>query len=109
MSEPTPVVSYARISSDLRGDEHGVQDQHKLNRETAARHGWAVVFEFTDNDKSAAKAGVFRDAFKAMLKALKALKAPGRDTDPRCGDRRGGPSGPAARRLRAVRRSDHLP
>jgi hypothetical protein len=34
MSEPTPVVSYARISSDLRGDEHGVQDQHKLNRET---------------------------------------------------------------------------
>jgi DNA invertase Pin-like site-specific DNA recombinase len=76
MSEPTPVVSYARISSDLRGDEHGVQDQHKLNRETAARHGWAVVFEFTDNDKSAAKAGVFRDAFEAMLKALKAGKLP---------------------------------
>ncbi|WP_433246838.1 hypothetical protein ACQPYK_45945 [Streptosporangium sp. CA-135522] len=62
MSEPAPVVSYARISSDLRGDEHGIQDKYQLNRETAARHGWAVVFEFTDNDKSADKADVFSES-----------------------------------------------
>jgi DNA invertase Pin-like site-specific DNA recombinase len=67
-----PVVSYARISADLRKDAHGVQDQHRVNRETAARHGWTVVHEFTDNDKSAAKVGVVRDDFEAMLRALRA-------------------------------------
>ncbi|WP_328853915.1 recombinase family protein [Microbispora hainanensis] len=72
MPEVVPVVSYARISSDGRGDEHGVQDQHKVNRETAGRLGWTIVHEFTDNDKSAAKANVVRDAFEAMVKALRA-------------------------------------
>ncbi|MEV4375347.1 recombinase family protein [Streptosporangium sp. NPDC049644] len=72
-----PVVSYARISADIRRDEHGVQDQHKLNRETAERHGWTVVHEFTDNDKSAAKADVVRDDFEAMLKALRTGELPG--------------------------------
>ncbi|GLX99097.1 recombinase family protein [Herbidospora sp. NBRC 101105] len=67
-----PVASYARISADLRGDEHGVQDQHRINRETAKRHGWTVVHEFTDNDKSAAKADVYRDEFESMIKALRA-------------------------------------
>lgn len=71
-----PVVSYARISADIRRDEHGVQDQHRLNRETAARHGWAVVHEFTDNDKSAAKADVVRDGFEDMLRALRAGELP---------------------------------
>ncbi|MFF0243637.1 recombinase family protein [Streptosporangium sandarakinum] len=71
-----PVVSYARISADIRRDEHGVQDQHKLNRETAERHGWTVVHEFTDNDKSAAKADVVRDDFEAMLKALRVGELP---------------------------------
>ncbi|WP_440103538.1 recombinase family protein [Streptosporangium sp. H16] len=71
-----PVVSYARISADLRGDEHGVQDQHRVNRQTATRHGWTVVHEFTDNDKSAAKADVYRDDFEAMLKVLKGGKLP---------------------------------
>src|SRR3954447_12063941 len=69
-----PVVSYARISADTRKDEHGVRDQHKVNRETAARHGWTVVHEFTDNDKSAAKANVVRDDFESMVKALRAGK-----------------------------------
>ncbi|MFD1932067.1 recombinase family protein [Nonomuraea mangrovi] len=69
-----PVVSYARISMDGKKDEHGVQDQHAVNRQTAARHGWTVVHEFTDNDKSAAKAHVVRDAFEAMVKALRAGK-----------------------------------
>lgn len=73
---PIPVVSYARISADIRRDEHGVQDQHKVNRQTAERHGWTVVHEFTDNDKSAAKEGVVRDDFEAMLRALRAGKLP---------------------------------
>ncbi|WP_084959487.1 recombinase family protein [Thermoactinospora rubra] len=76
MESGIPVVSYARISADNRGDEHGVRDQHKVNRETAARLGWTVVAEFTDNDKSAAKADVYRDDFEAMLKVLKAGKLP---------------------------------
>ncbi|WP_214325110.1 recombinase family protein [Nonomuraea sediminis] len=71
-----PVVSYARISADVRRDEHGVQDQHKLNSETAARLGWTVVHEYTDNDKSAAKADVVRDDFEAMLKVLRAGELP---------------------------------
>ncbi|TDC10860.1 recombinase family protein [Nonomuraea longispora] len=71
-----PVVSYARISADIRRDEHGVQDQHRLNRETAERHGWTVVHEYTDNDKSAAKADVVRDDFEAILRALRAGELP---------------------------------
>ncbi|MGW5156020.1 recombinase family protein [Nonomuraea wenchangensis] len=74
LADSIPVVSYARISADTKRDEHGVRDQHKVNRETAARHGWAVVHEFTDNDKSAAKADVVRDDFEAMLKVLRAGK-----------------------------------
>lgn len=73
---PIPVVSYARISADLKRDEHGVQDQHKVNRQTAARYGWTVVHEFTDNDRSAAKADVVRDEFEAMLRALRVGKLP---------------------------------
>jgi DNA invertase Pin-like site-specific DNA recombinase len=73
-SPATPVVSYARISADTRHDEHGVQDQRKLNRQTAERYGWTVVHEFTDNDKSAAKASVKRDEFEDMLRALRAGK-----------------------------------
>ncbi|WP_214416700.1 recombinase family protein [Sphaerisporangium fuscum] len=69
-----PVVSYARISADRKKDEHGVRDQHKINRKTAAKYGWTIVHEFTDNDKSAAKADVVRDDFEVMLKALVAGK-----------------------------------
>lgn len=75
-NSPVPVVSYARISSDIRRDEHGVQDQHRVNRQTAERYGWTVVHEFTDNDKSAAKEGVVRDDFEAMLRAIRAGKLP---------------------------------
>jgi len=73
-SASVPVVSYARISADTRRDEHGVQDQHEINKATALRLGWSVVHEFTDNDKSAAKAGVVRDEFEQMLRALRAGK-----------------------------------
>ena len=67
-----PVVSYARISVDGRKDEHGVQDQHAVNRETAARHGWTVVHEFTDNDKSAAKARRGPRRLRGDARALRA-------------------------------------
>jgi DNA invertase Pin-like site-specific DNA recombinase len=73
-SAALPVVSYARISADTRRDEHGVQDQHELNRRNAERFGWTVVREFTDNDKSAAKAGVVRDEFEDMLRFVRAGK-----------------------------------
>ncbi|WP_207945199.1 recombinase family protein [Actinomadura rubrisoli] len=69
-----PVVSYARISADQERDEHGIQHQHKVNRQTAERLGWIVVDEFTDNDKSAAKSGVVRDEFETMVRALRTGK-----------------------------------
>lgn len=64
---PLPVVSYARISADTSRDEHGVQDQHKVNRETATRLGWTVVHEITDNDRSASKVKVVRESFEELL------------------------------------------
>lgn len=71
-----PVVSYARISADTARDGHGVEDQHKVNGETATRLGWTIVHRYTDNDLSAAKAGVVRPDFEAMVKALKAGRLP---------------------------------
>jgi DNA invertase Pin-like site-specific DNA recombinase len=66
------VLSYARISDDTERDGHGVTDQHRVNRRTAKRLGWRVVAELTDNDRSASKARVVRDAFEEMLVALRA-------------------------------------
>lgn len=71
-----PVVSYARISADTTGDGRGVEDQHKVNGETAARLGWTIVHRYTDNDLSAAKVGVMRPGFESMLMALKLGQAP---------------------------------
>jgi hypothetical protein len=65
-----PVVSYARISADTARDEHGVADQHKVNRDTAARLGWTVVHEITDNDRSASKLSVVREGFEQLLRIL---------------------------------------
>jgi DNA invertase Pin-like site-specific DNA recombinase len=69
-ADPTPIISYARISSDAERDAHGVSDQHRVNRRTAKRLGLRVVAELTDNDRSASKAHVRREAFEEMLKAL---------------------------------------
>ncbi|CAM5314508.1 MULTISPECIES: recombinase family protein [Streptomyces] len=71
-----PVVAYARISADLARDAHGVEDQHKVNDETAAAVGCRIVHYYTDNDLSAAKADLVRPDFEAMLKALKAGRLP---------------------------------
>jgi DNA invertase Pin-like site-specific DNA recombinase len=70
------VVSYARISADTARDEHGVADQHKVNRETAARLGWTVVHEITDNDRSASKLGVVRGGFEQLLRILRSGHLP---------------------------------
>lgn len=72
MGEAIPVVSYARISSDGERDEHGIADQHRVNRRTAKRLGLRVVAELTDNDRSASKATVVREGFEEMLRALAA-------------------------------------
>lgn len=70
-AQPVPVVAYARISADLAKDGHGVEDQHRVNGESAAAQGWKVVHRYTDNDLSAAKADLIRPEFEDMLKALK--------------------------------------
>jgi DNA invertase Pin-like site-specific DNA recombinase len=70
-NQTVPVVSYARISADTARDEHGVADQHKVNRETAVRLGWTVVHEITDNDRSASKLGVVREGFEQLLRILR--------------------------------------
>ncbi|MCQ4043365.1 recombinase family protein [Streptantibioticus rubrisoli] len=75
-AQSVPVVSYARISADTARDGHGVEDQHRVNDETAARLGWTIVHRYTDNDLSAAKASVVRPSFEAMLKALKVGQLP---------------------------------
>ncbi|MFD0169924.1 recombinase family protein [Streptomyces decoyicus] len=67
-----PVVAYARISADLAKDGHGVDDQHKVNDETASALGLKILHYYTDNDLSAAKAGLVRPDFEAMLRTLKA-------------------------------------
>jgi DNA invertase Pin-like site-specific DNA recombinase len=72
----TPVISYARISSDGEQDGHGVADQHRVNRRTASRLGWQVVAELTDNDRSASKANVVRESFEAMLRDLETGSLP---------------------------------
>jgi DNA invertase Pin-like site-specific DNA recombinase len=74
--QAVPVVSYARISADTARDEHGVTDQHKVNRDTAARLGWTVVHEITDNDRSASKLGVVREGFEQLLRILRSGHLP---------------------------------
>ncbi|SEG14594.1 Site-specific DNA recombinase [Thermomonospora echinospora] len=66
-----PVVDYARASVDKAKDEHTVEDQQAANEKTAGRLGCRIVARFADNDKSAAKADVYRDDFEEMLKVLR--------------------------------------
>lgn len=73
-SDLIPVVAYARASADKKKDQHSIEDQHLVNSETAARLGCKIVYRFSDNEKSAAKAEVYRDDFEIMLKVLKAGK-----------------------------------
>lgn len=65
-----PAASYARISADLTRDEHGVEDQHGNNERAAARSGLAIVKYYEDNDKSAARDDVVREAFNMLVSEL---------------------------------------
>lgn len=66
-----PVASAARISTDLKRDAHGVADQHASNERHAATHGLAIVKYYEDNDISAAKEELTRDAFELLVKELR--------------------------------------
>ncbi|MEU8340941.1 recombinase family protein [Spirillospora sp. NPDC048832] len=65
-----PVASYARISADITRDEHGVEDQHASNGRHAGKLGLAIVKYYEDNDKTAAKDEVIRDAFDLLVKEV---------------------------------------
>lgn len=67
---PVGARSMSTASSGPSDQGRRAGRQHKVNRRTAQRLGWEVVAELTDNDRSASKAGVIREAFEAMLKAI---------------------------------------
>ncbi|MFZ3498492.1 recombinase family protein [Streptomyces sp. 5.8] len=67
-----PVVSMARISGDTKKQSLGVARQHRHCDEAAERLGWAVVYQYTDNDITAAKPDVPRPGFLQMVRDLRA-------------------------------------
>lgn len=71
VGEPTgliPVASYARTSEDIRQrDGHGVRYQLRISERAAHRNGCAVVAAYSDNGRSASKAGVARPGFDRLL------------------------------------------
>lgn len=68
--DKTKAYGYARISLDLKGDEHGVTNQQNSIRKYAKEHGLELVEIFTDNSISATK-GLTRPAFEELLKLPK--------------------------------------
>ncbi len=67
---------YARISSDKAGGGLGVDRQLADCRELAARLGWTIVGEYTDNDVSA-YSGKPRPGYKALVADLEAGEGAG--------------------------------
>jgi site-specific DNA recombinase len=59
------VAIYARYSSDNQRDA-SIADQLRVCREFAARHGWAVVREFTDHAVSGAT--LLRSGFQGLMR-----------------------------------------
>lgn len=61
---------YARISEDLQGDEHGVNNQDNATDDHAIRRGFSVATEhvYSDNDISATY-GKHRPGYTAMMEA----------------------------------------
>ena len=62
-------VIYARYSSDLQR-EASIEDQLRLARDLAERHGWEIEEVFVDRAASAASAN--RPGYKAMLELVRA-------------------------------------
>src|SRR5438105_10449084 len=66
-SEALNAVIYARVSKDQRAGR-SVNEQLQECRALCSRHGWNVVREFVDNDKSASRyAKTKRPEFADML------------------------------------------
>ena len=66
LSTPTSVAIYARISSDPDHDHLGVDRQLADCRDFAQSHGWPILDEYVDDDKSA-WSGKLRPAYRRML------------------------------------------
>ncbi|MCX4905821.1 recombinase family protein [Streptomyces sp. NBC_00878] len=63
-----PVASYARTSEDFRQrDGHGVRYQLRINERAAHQYGCTVVAAYSDNGRSASKAGATRPEFDRLL------------------------------------------
>jgi hypothetical protein len=67
----TPLVSYARISEDVRQrDGHGVRHQLLINERTAWQYGCRIVATYHDNGCSASKEGADRPGFDSLVADL---------------------------------------
>ena len=69
MESPRAAAVYARISSDVTGEQLGVARQVEDCRRLAAARGWVVAEEYVDNDVSAFR-GKSRPAYQRMLADL---------------------------------------
>lgn len=69
MTTPRAAAVYARISSDVTGEQLGVNRQLEDCRRLAAARGWVVAEEYVDNDISAYR-GKERPAYQRMLADL---------------------------------------
>lgn len=66
MSAAVNVALYARISEDTAGENEGVRDQLEQGRAHAAKEGWTVVGEYSDNDISALH-GKHRPGYASLM------------------------------------------
>ncbi len=73
---PFPALLYGRASRDPKKKGRSVGDQLDTGRDLCDSHGWPVVEEFQDIDRSASRhARRTRNDFEALLAAIEAKKA----------------------------------
>jgi DNA invertase Pin-like site-specific DNA recombinase len=73
---PFPALLYGRASRDPKKKGRSVGDQLDTGRDLCDSHGWPVVEEFKDIDRSASRhARRTRNDFEALLAAIEAKKA----------------------------------
>ncbi|MBD9723515.1 recombinase family protein [Streptomyces caniscabiei] len=72
---PFPALLYGRASRDPRKKGRSVGDQLDTGRDLCDAHGWPIVEEFKDIDRSASRhARRARDDFEALIAAIEAKK-----------------------------------
>src|SRR4051812_18670762 len=70
-SKAVSAVTYCRISNDPDGREAGVERQKKDVVTIAKRHGWTVVAQEEDNDRSASRyARKVRDGWARVMELV---------------------------------------